>query len=445
MIENVLPEIPRLYTAFAEWAACLIFIILLKKRFSILKTIGISVIALTIMSVFLVLTDDVPLFLWIPCMAIAYLFMVAYIYTAAKATKREAFYFGVFAFVVAEFMASLDNLFYTFIMTNGNVYRRLQEHLPARVVNTIELIIIISLTMLTLISLLKRYLPTTEHMDFKGKDLSIVAVTGIVIFSASNVSFLPVNTMLSGTYTLEIEKLRTIIDLVGIVLIYAQFGRLHESYVQHELEAVQNVLENQYQQYKQSRESIDLINIKYHDLKHQIAVLRAEENPEKRNAFLDQMENEIKKYELQNKTGNKVLDTVLTSKSMYCDKHGITLTCVADGSILDFMDTMDISSVFGNALDNAIESELKIEDKEKRLIHLTVAKKKNFAMIRIENYFEGNLEIKNGKIKTTKKNAQFHGYGIKSIRYVADKYNGAVDISTKDNWFDLKILIPIKD
>lgn len=445
MIENVLVEIPRFYTALAEWSACLIFIILFRKKFSVIKTVGISVIAFAVMSTFLILTDNVPLPFWIPCMLIAYFLMVIFIYVTSRVSKREAFYFGVFAFVIAEFMASTDNLFYAFEVTNGRAYTMFQRHFKLRTINTVELVVVIALTMLVLILLLRQYLPTAEHMDFTAKDLSIVAVTGVVIFAASNVSFLPVNTMITGTYTMEIEKLRTIIDLVGIVLIYAQFGRLHESYVQHELEAVQNVLENQYQQYKQSRESIDLINIKYHDLKHQIQILRAEENSEKRNAFLDKMEDEIKQYELQNKTGNKVLDTVLTSKSMYCDKHEITLTCVADGSILDFMDTMDISSIFGNALDNAIESELKIPDKEKRLIHLTVARQKNFALIRVENYFEGNLEIKNGKIKTTKKNAQFHGYGIKSIRYVADKYNGAVDISTQNNWFDLKVLIPLNN
>ena len=115
------------------------------------------------------------------------------------------------------------------------------------------------------------------------------------------------------------------------------------------MHSVQNVLQNQYAQYKQSKESIELINYKYHDLKHQIAVLRSEADPGKREAFLDKMEADIKKYESQNKTGNKVLDTVLTTKSLYCAKHNITFTCVADGTLLDFIDVMDICSIFGNA------------------------------------------------------------------------------------------------
>ncbi len=205
------------------------------------------------------------------------------------------------------------------------------------------------------------------------------------------------------------------------------------------------MLQNQYVQYKQSRESIDLINYKYHDLKHQIAYLRSERDSAKREAYLDRMEEEIKQYEAQNKTGNAVLDTVLTSKSLYCAKHDITFTCVADGTLLEFMDVMDICNIFGNALDNAIECELKIPDKEKRLIHVTVSKQKNFLILRFENYFEGNLKTKDGDILTTKDEKEHHGYGIKSIRYIINKYDGALTVETKENWFEMKALIPIKN
>ena len=112
---------------------------------------------------------------------------------------------------------------------------------------------------------------------------------------------------------------------------------------------------------------------------------------------------------------------------------------------LNFMDVMDICSIFGNALDNAIECELKIPDKEKRLVHVTVSKQKNFLLLRFENYYEGNLEYQEGKLVTTKKEKEYHGYGLKSTRYTVNKYDGAVSIDTKENWFDLKILIPMRE
>lgn len=109
------------------------------------------------------------------------------------------------------------------------------------------------------------------------------------------------------------------------------------------------------------------------------------------------------------------------------------------------MDVMDICSIFGNAIDNAIECELKITDKEKRLIHVTVSRQKNFLILRFENYYDMELKYKQGRLITTKKEKEYHGYGLKSIQYIADKYDGAVSIDTKNNWFDLKILIPMSD
>lgn len=136
---------------------------------------------------------------------------------------------------------------------------------------------------------------------------------------------------------------------------------------------------------------------------------------------------------------------MLTSKTLYCQKHGVTLTSVIDGTLFDFMNVMDICSIFGNALDNAIECELKIPDKEKRLIHITAHSQKNFIIVLFDNYFEGNVQLGDDLPATTKKDAQFHGYGLKSLRYTVQKYGGAVDVSARDQWFHLKILIPMQE
>ncbi len=435
-MNRVLPDIPRIYTALAEWSSCLVFIILLEKRISRCRVIGAAIAALVIQAVFMVMTDEVLLIFWLPCMILAVCFMIFFIYSCCKISWIEACYFGVQAFVTAEFAASFEWQISCFFWRKG---------LPPVGVQCLLLAGIYSLVNGLMWYIIRCHLPKDSRIDIGWKEFSTALIIGIAVFAISNLSFVTTNTPFSGQYQSQIANIRTLVDLGGIAMLYAHLVQCSEMKVRRELEAVQNVLQNQYQQYKQSRESIDLINYKYHDLKHQIAVLRSEQDPEKRNAFLNKMEDEIKQYELQNKTGNKVLDTVLTSKSLYCDKHGITLTSVADGSLLDFMDIMDICSIFGNALDNAIECELKIPDKEKRLIHVTVTQQKNFLMIRVENYFEGGLNVKEGRLATTKKEKQFHGYGIKSIRYTANKYEGAVDIDTKDNWFDLKILIPIPE
>lgn len=429
-----MPDIPRIYTAIAEWMACMLFILPVKKRFDNAKTGALMAVFLIVQSVFLMITGSVKIYFWIPCMIIAVLLMIGFIYGCCEISLRDAGYFGMIAFVAAEFMASIEWQVICFFW-DGTV--------PAVAIQGVVLAAIYGCVAVILYKMLHMHLPKDGKMGISIKEYISGLVIAIAVFAVSNISFLTENTPFSGRYSFEIGNIRTLVDLGGIAILYAHLIQCCELRVRKELEAVQNVLQNQYVQYKQSRESIELINYKYHDLKHQIAVLRSEEDPKKREEFLNRMEEEIRQYEARNKTGNKVLDTVLTTKSLYCAKHGITFTCVADGTLLDFMDVMDICSIFGNALDNAIECEVKIPEKEKRLIHVTVSKQKQFLILRFENYCEETLQYQEGTPVTTKKEKEFHGYGLKSIQYTVNKYEGAVSVNLEDNWFELKVLIPI--
>lgn len=433
-MEHIMPDIPRIYTAIAEWMACMLFILPVKKRFDNAKTGALMAVFLIVQSVFLMITGSVKIYFWIPCMIIAVLLMIGFIYGCCEISLRDAGYFGMIAFVAAEFMASIEWQVVCFFW-DGTV--------PAVAIQGVVLVAIYGCVAVILYKMLHMHLPKDGKMGISIKEYISGLVIAIAVFAVSNISFLTENTPFSGRYSFEIGNIRTLVDLGGIAILYAHLIQCCELRVRKELEAVQNVLQNQYVQYKQSRESIELINYKYHDLKHQIAVLRSEEDPKKREEFLNRMEEEIRQYEAQNKTGNKVLDTVLTTKSLYCAKHGITFTCVADGTLLDFMDVMDICSIFGNALDNAIECEVKIPEKEKRLIHVTVSKQKQFLILRFENYCEETLQYQEGTPVTTKKEKEFHGYGLKSIQYTVNKYEGAVSVNLEDNWFELKVLIPI--
>ena len=436
MMEHLMPDIPRIYTAIAEWLACMIFILPFKKRFKPALTGVIMAVMLALQSGFMVVTEDVRLFLWIPCMIAAVILMFFFIFICSSMEVADAAYFVLIAFVVAEFMASLEwQIVCFFEVDRTGVWWKEWG----------TLILIYAAVSFILFQILHVHFPEDGRMEIGKKEYFSALLIAASVFAVSNISYLTVNTPFSGRYSFEIGNIRTIVDFAGIAVLYAHLMQCCEIRVKKELEAVQNVLQNQYTQYMQSKESIELINYKYHDLKHQIAVLRSEEDPKKREAFLNQMEEEIRQYEAQNKTGNKVLDTVLTTKSLYCNKHGITFTCVADGTLLDFMDVMDICSIFGNALDNAIECEMKIPEKEKRLIHVTVSRQKAFLILRFENYCEEEIHYQGESIATTKKDKKYHGYGMKSIRYTVNKYGGAVTIDTKKNWFDLKILIPIKE
>jgi sensor histidine kinase regulating citrate/malate metabolism len=270
----------------------------------------------------------------------------------------------------------------------------------------------------------------------------VAIMVGAAVFALSNISFVIPNTLFGGVLGREIMSFRTVIDLVGIAMLYAHYAVCREYRAVREFTSLYGIVHTQNTYYQSYKDSLDLINRKYHDLKHQIIALRAERDEDKRRDFLDQMESEIKAFEAQNKTGNIVLDTILTTKALYCQSRGISLTVVADGAELNFMSTSDLASLFGNMLDNAVQSAEKLPDKERRLITLTVAHQKGFILIKTENYFEGDMVFADGLPKTTKFNTDYHGYGLKSIREIAKKYDGVMSINTEGNWFVLTLLFP---
>ena len=436
MLENAVLDIPRFYTALAEWLSCNLFVLLLGPKIKIKNYILFSAIYLIALAFFLEVTATIPLLLWILCMILAFLSIVGFVWLCNRISFYESIFYAVMAFAIAECIASLEWQVVNYIYSDTS-------KIPL-IIEVLAIILIYGSVIFGIWKLLSTRMPKETRLHIEKKDWFISLFICVLVFGFSNISFISFNSITPKPYSIQIGAIRTLVDVAGVAMLYGHLLSCYNNMVRRELDAVQGALKNQYIQYKQSRDSIEIINMKYHDMKHQINILRGINDSEQRAALLDQMEADIKAYELQYKTGNSVLDTVLTSKSMQCDKHGITMIVVADGALLDFMDAMDICSIFGNALDNAIEATMKLEDKEKRLIHVNVSQFKSFVMIRFENYFKGNLKKEGASFKTTKKNAEDHGYGIKSINYTIEKYDGAVDIKANDKWFEIKILIPIK-
>ena len=142
------------------------------------------------------------------------------------------------------------------------------------------------------------------------------------------------------------------------------------------------------------------------------------------------------------KTGNEILDTVLTEKSLLCNQNGVKLSCIADGGLLSFMDAVDLYTLFGNALDNAIEAVLPLPEEE-RMIDLQVRQKAGQILIHITNRFAGSLEVGEDLPKTSKEDTGHHGFGPKSIRAVVEQYGGILNWNATDLLFTLRITIPI--
>lgn len=200
------------------------------------------------------------------------------------------------------------------------------------------------------------------------------------------------------------------------------------------------LMEDRAAQLRFSQENIEAINIKCHDMRHQIRAL-AQAGGIVDRAVIDDMEREIRVYDSAVRTGNEALDTILTEKSLLCERHEITLTCIADGKALSFVSPVDTFSLFGNALDNAINATLQISDKDRRSISLNVQARQGLLAINIDNYFEGDIEFDHGLPRSSR--GPQHGYGMRSMERIVEKYQGTLSARAQEGVFHLNMLMPI--
>lgn len=215
------------------------------------------------------------------------------------------------------------------------------------------------------------------------------------------------------------------------------------SRLQRELELKDRLWYQERTQYDLAKENIALINQKCHDLKHQISALEQPGQDGERSRYLREIEDSIQIYDCTVKTGSEVLDTVLTEKRLYCETHGINMTCVADGSKLGFLDPVDVYALFGNAIDNAIEAVSALSDAEQRLIAVSVWSSRGLLLIQCENYYGHSLTFEDGLPITTKARDGYHGFGIRSIRYTVEKYGGCMTVHPQNGLFVLRLSIPL--
>ncbi len=426
-------DIPRLYTAIAEVVACGLYWFIMPRRCKTAEFVLWTAVFFVLDAGWLILTDNVPIVFWVPCMVVAVLMMMGYLFMITRTEHLINVYTTLKALLVAEFMASLEwQLEYYGIVYFGIDKRWGWVWVP----------VIYGITAFVIWHTEKAMHAGEMRMEIGTKEIGAPLLIAIASFAASNLSFIAPNTPFSANLTVDVFNIRTMVDLAGIAFFFAYQSRILELTAERELASINTMLKAQYDHYRNYQETINLINIKYHDLKHQLAGLRSETDPEKRAAWIDTLSAELEQYKPETQTGNQVLDGILDQKMPMIRKNGIKFTCVADGKILAFMHVTDICTIFGNALDNAIENLIVNVEPERRLIHMSVSMHRQFVYISIANYCDHPVAIVDGFPLTTKQDKKNHGFGVKSIAYTAEKYGGSVNFGVDHDMFEIKILIP---
>lgn len=211
-----------------------------------------------------------------------------------------------------------------------------------------------------------------------------------------------------------------------------------ESQLLREVEYLKYAVQQGEKQYQISKDSIELINVKCHDIKYKLdalsaqGVMRAEE--------LKELRDSISFYDLKKDTGNSLLNVLINEKSLYCEQNGITLSCMIDGKQLEFIEAGDLYCLFGNLIDNALEAVKEIEERERRIVNISVKSKGNIVIVQEENYFIGERRFSDGLPLTTKSDKTSHGFGMRSMGMIVRKYAGELKAFTADGIFHLNII-----
>lgn len=271
-----------------------------------------------------------------------------------------------------------------------------------------------------------------ENVEIKDWKMMIEIVTILIIV------------YITGDWFFSKSGKSIIVSFLMAVCSYSLLEALYASNRIGQLEirthVMKQFLQGEQHHYENLTANIDVINRKCHDLKYQIAALEGTAENQQKERQLQQLRHDVAIYENLIHTGNLALDNTLSEKTLICESKKIRLECRMNGLELGFMEALDIYILFGNALDNAIESVQKLPDERKRFISVITVEKENILKIHMENFCGENVLFAGGVPKTSKSDKMNHGYGVESMRYIVEKYGGNLTFSQQGELFYTDIL-----
>lgn len=230
--------------------------------------------------------------------------------------------------------------------------------------------------------------------------------------------------------------------MICMLILSVQYGALVAVRSGQDRAVSEQMIRDAEQHYHHSRELIEYVNRTVHDLKHTLKGLEHGSDEEK-SKFATETAAVIEDYQRLVYSDNEVLNTILAEKALLCENNNISFSVSIGRVDLSFLSVPDLYVMLGNAIDNAVEGALKVTDPEKRAISVSIQPKGGFLVIQTNNYFSGSVQMHGDLPLTSKLNRLGHGYGLKNIRALAEKYGGSLSVTNQDQVFILIILLPM--
>lgn len=224
--------------------------------------------------------------------------------------------------------------------------------------------------------------------------------------------------------------------------IFSSFGSMYlAAYIYDTTTAAYRMQEikSQRDYYKERIKDEERVRSIYHDMKNHLLVLEGKQNTEVSRQMTEKLQTQIADYEDYVHTGNDFLDIILKDKAAKAREKQIDFAAMADFKGIDFLEPLDISTIFGNAIDNAIEASEKLP-KDQRLVSVRAQRIRDMLVMVVEN----NTNPEHSAIQETHKEDSFlHGFGIPNIKNAVEKYGGQCSFQQGEGTFAVKILLPL--
>ena len=226
----------------------------------------------------------------------------------------------------------------------------------------------------------------------------------------------------------------------GVFILSLLFALLTNWKLKLENEYVNRIRAYEQKHFKLSKNNIDLINLTCHDMKYQLRLLKERDlgGEEK----IKEIEKVLEIFDSKVETENETLNVILTERMLECHTHSIKMNCMVNGKLLSFMSEIDLYTLFGNALDNALEAVLKLSE-DKRVINVVTSQSGGMFSVLISNYCKDPPTFVNDLPVSSKSGDGIHGYGLLSIKRIAEKYGGDMRVDYKEGVFNLSLLFAL--
>ena len=223
--------------------------------------------------------------------------------------------------------------------------------------------------------------------------------------------------------------------LCSCFILALQYGILERADMSRQMDAMRELIHQQRVQFETSKQNAQLVNENIHDLKKMLSDFRGHLSSEQ----IDALQNRIGGIAAFARTGNEILDVLLMEKAALCMQKEIQITCYASEADLDFLEDIDLYFLMNNLLTNAMEATEKLPVGE-RFITINVSRSGDMALVHMENSCEGPVEMENGLPKSHG-DPRYHGFGMKSVARLVDKYDGTLAVKYLDHVFCVDITL----